>query len=146
MKRLLARLFVTLTLWWLVGGLMLTALGTSHYFGFFDFVLIFGIVILPAILATIVVWGAHDVFGLETRPAEHISATQSKRKNTSPEDQRLNTLLALMDDDERDAFKQALKDQYLPSASTAKRKNHLIDGELPFDAEDYTYEDNFSRR
>lgn len=139
MKQLLARLFITFTLWWLVGGLLLTAFGSSYsYFGFFDLILIFGIVIMPALIATVLVWSGKDLLGLEAQQGQNERVyIPTKRKNTSDEDQRLNTLLALMDDDERHAFKEALKDQYLGTAP--KRKNRLSDGELPFDADEYHY-------
>jgi hypothetical protein len=137
MKQLLARLFITFTLWWLVGGLLLTAIGSSYYFGFFDLVLVFGIVIMPALMATIIVWSGKDWLSEAPHAQYERPYMPVKRKNTSDEDQRLNTLLALMDDDERHAFKEALKDQYL--GNTTKRKNQLMDGELPFDVDDYEY-------
>jgi hypothetical protein len=146
MKRILARIFVILSLWWLAGGLFLVSLANTYYIGLFELLLVLGFILLPAILASVLVWTDYEIFPFQTRPEQNTERLyQSKNKNTSPEDQRLNTLLALMDDDERDAFKQALKDQYL--GTSTKRKNHLTDGELPFDAEDYAYDDdNFSRR
>lgn len=95
----------------------------------------FGLFIVPAVLSTIIVWSPHLFNHPEQQAIERVQVTTPKRKNSSAEDQRLNTLLALMDEDERKAFKEALKDQYL--SKQTKRKNQLIDGELPFDAEEY---------
>lgn len=55
---------------------------------------------------------------------------------------RLEELMSVMDDDERQAFKQVLKDRYLYQQEKSKR---LTDGELPFDADDYFVGHNLSR-
>jgi hypothetical protein len=49
---------------------------------------------------------------------------------------RLADLMSVMDDDERHAFKQALKDRYLHQ----DKPKRLFDGELPFDDDVYEYD------
>lgn len=57
-------------------------------------------------------------------------------------DEKLELLLELMDEDERRAFKRALKEEYLSGKARPASLNQLIDGELPFDADDPYFDDD----
>jgi hypothetical protein len=63
---------------------------------------------------------------LTARRVETPTAEKSKRGG----DDRIATLLALMDDDERQAFKEALKQRMLDSLAQP-----ATDGELPYDSD-----------
>jgi hypothetical protein len=71
----------------------------------------------------------------DEKQATSASQTSDKLKRKDSYDQKMRLLMELMDDDEREAFKQTLKDQVI------NRYNHLadglVDGELPFDAEEF---------
>jgi hypothetical protein len=78
---------------------------------------LFVLTILATMFTTIILSGAVPGFSFR-------SLTQEKAKRQS--DSKLALLLKLMDEDERMAFKEALKQQALKSES---------DGELPYDVE-----------
>lgn len=63
--------------------------------------------------------------------------TDAQTKRKVSRDNRLTDLLEVMDDEERQIFLQALKDRYLQEKPT-----RLIDGELPFDADEYFNDDD----
>jgi hypothetical protein len=77
---------------------------------------LFALVVLISVFTTLILSGALP--GFSFRPPG-----QEKAKRQS--DRKLALLLELMDEDERKAFKEALKQQVLESGS---------DGELPYDA------------
>jgi hypothetical protein len=63
------------------------------------------------------------------------SSTNDKLKREDTYDQKMRLLMELMDEDERQAFKQTLKEQIINRNS--RLADDWVDGELPFDAEEY---------
>lgn len=59
----------------------------------------------------------------------------TKAKNESTYEQKMRLLMELMDEDERQAFKDRLKAQITQTQN--RLSDGLMDGELPFDAEEY---------
>lgn len=82
---------------------------------------------------------SYDEDGNEKPSASNLP---DKLKREDSYDQKMRLLMELMDDDERDAFKQTLKEQVINRHS--RLSDDLVDGELPFDAE--SYEDLYDKR
>lgn len=104
-------------------------------------------VIFPLLMA---VGGTATIWGSASSKSERRQALTRdqqdnfyKAKREDAYEQKMRLLMEMMDDDEREAFKQALKRQLLNQDS---KRGHLVDGELPFDADEYDYFESDERQ
>lgn len=86
---------------------------------------------LGAFAFPMLLWWSEDEVGEFARDE---GATTHKPKREDTYHQKMQLLMELMDEDERAAFKQLLKEQIINNHHLA---DGLVDGELPFDADEY---------
>lgn len=101
---------------------------------------------LSAFGFTMILWWNDEQISEFFGDGSHKSETSDevltyKAKREDSYDSKMRLLMELMDDDEREAFKQTLKDQIINRHT--RLDDGLVDGELPFDAEEY---DLFTRK
>jgi hypothetical protein len=137
-KMNIGRVIISLVVWVGCLGVAITTLLTgSNIIG----------VIFPMIMAmgsTAVLWGQEGASRrASARQFSQFDGHPLKAKNESAYERKMRLLMEMMDDDEREDFKRSLKRQLLNDYS---KRGHLIDGELPFDAEEYDYFDPDERQ
>lgn len=91
-------------------------------------------ILFLAVIGSVPIWESKGA-PPTTDTATNESFNQEKLKREDTYDQKMRLLMELMDEDERDAFKQTLKEQVINRHS--RLADDLMDGELPFDAEEY---------
>lgn len=95
-------------------------------------------ILFIAMLASVPIWESKESNKSTKAPAD-TTFHPEKLKREDSYDQKMRLLMELMDDDERAAFKQTLKEQLI------NHHHHLtdgmVDGELPFDADEYEFYD-----
>jgi hypothetical protein len=117
---------MTLVVW---GGAIGMVSAIAPFVAEGDMPLVAGVGLFVALLATFLFWGLPEVTRmynarLAARVDEMPAATKSRRQRGD----KLALLLELMDDDEREAFKEALKRRTLDNIG-------YDDGELPYSSE-----------
>jgi hypothetical protein len=117
------KMVTTITAWILLAGISITALivsGDARFSGDVTAVTLMPLII--GFLVTLVVWVGGDSKG-QARPADYEKA----KRQPGDANTKLALLLELMDDDEREAFKETLKRRVLDDMTSG-------DGELLADA------------
>lgn len=121
----LGRLIISIVIWVGCVGIAVTTLITNNS--------IIGVIfpLIMAVAGTVALWGGDNSAKHPTQrrfgPPSHIN-TKLKRESSYEEKMRL--LMEMMDEDERQEFKQMLKRQVLNQNTP---HSNLVDGEMPFD-------------
>jgi hypothetical protein len=115
------RIILMVVVWIALGSIAASAIGAAHLSGNIDANAITIIAMVMATVSTIAIWlGPEWVTARRGGSQTHyISGEWEKAKrgaNNLPEDSRLALLLELMDEDERQAFKERLQRQVLDEA------------------------------
>jgi hypothetical protein len=97
-------------------------------------------ILFIAMLASVPIWESKESDKSSKTPSD-TTVNPEKLKREDSYDQKMRLLMELMDDDEREAFKQTLKQQVISHRNPLS--DRLIDGELPFDADEY---EHFTRK
>lgn len=87
--------------------------------------------LIAALIGTGIIW-MPDIIRARREGAESLQAGKSKRRPSG--ESRYDLLMQMMDDDEREAFKAALKQRILDDAQYGGSR-YGEDGELPMDAD-----------
>lgn len=116
---------------WIAAAVGFFAIGIYGAISELDVAGLFIMMMVAAMASTIMIWML-PIFG---NRSEHTEQTQQQEPGKAKRegDDRLALLLSLMDDDEREAFKAALKQRVL--ADVGGPVGGPDDGELPYDAE-----------
>jgi hypothetical protein len=115
----------TMGIWVLCSGISITALVTGNS-GTFAIL----IPLVAATFSTLFLWDeGKSSDDIDIDKPQKAPLEKSKRGGNSGGGDKMNLLMQLMDDDERQAFKEALKQQVL------SQQGGFLDGELPYDAD-----------
>ena len=115
MMEQLGRLLSTGFIWALCAGITITALivGGEYNTDGFQTIMVTVVPMISALLATFMIWVAPELArrGQSDSRRRDAPGTSSKNKRTATDSEsaRLATLMELMDEDERAAFKESLK-------------------------------------
>ncbi|TVR20443.1 MAG: hypothetical protein EA396_10680 [Anaerolineaceae bacterium] len=120
--------FTSIVIWGLCTLIAIVAIGTSGA-GESGWTVV--IALIAAMMSTLFIWSddSGNASASNKKSAEAAKAGKSKRGANNPQAEKMHLLMELMSEDEQQAFKEALKAQVL------RDSRHLVDGELPYDAE-----------
>lgn len=148
---LILKLFITLSLWGGAGAATGEATRAIDRYEPAIMSQVMPVIILAwigVVCATLLIWGIPEfmkLYHLKILSQGSVSTEKNKREGRSHHEDKLALLLDLMDEDERVAFKETLKQQVLDDA-------HYDDGELPYSGDsleslltDDRHEDRFGR-
>lgn len=116
----LFRAFTSIIIWALCTGIAITAIDDSNTWAVI-------VALGAAMMSTLFIW-SEDSDDRQASDEKTANVGKAKRGG-DPQAEKMRLLMELMDDDERQAFKETLKAQLL------RDSRHLVDGELPYDAE-----------
>lgn len=125
----ITRSFLSFVIWWLAVFCFIMSIANEpgRFIGIWEVLAFFALFILPSIIATIMIWRHAP-----QQQSHHVTSAH-KRKRTD-----LDAIVALMDEQQRETLRQSLNNNP-PYKHKPTDHNHLTDGELPFDAEEYDY-------
>ena len=131
---LILKLFITLSLWGGAGAATSEATWAIDRYEPTIMSQVMPLIILAwigVVCATLLIWGIPEflkLYHLKILSQTGESTEKNKREGRSRYDDKLALLMEIMDEDERAAFKEALKQQVLDDA-------HYHDGELPYNSD-----------
>ncbi len=120
----------TVSIWVLCSGVTIT-LAVASNMGVLGLIIPF----MAAGLTSMMIWSDDNSTQQSQRPRVEVGPAGKKKRGGDGSD-KMRLLLELMDEDEREVFKETLKRQVL------RQQGNLIDGELPYNADIFDeYED-----
>lgn len=128
----IGRFLLTGFIWAVVGLIGIVAVNTGVGFGS---------VVIIALGLTFAYVTTRSLWGLENNNSDDASTSQRKRKRHEIQSEKIDMLMAMMDEDEKTAFKAALKQRLLDSTTRLSD-----DGEAPVALSDLLDDDEAQYR